>query len=113
MLGVIPGQLTDEPNAGRWNDPHNARPAHHYLLLRGLAELAAAMPRDDDVRAAVMSSLRLGLENRNRDLLERGASSKPKAIELLLFFNREFAHDVPFLRDTLSAEALGALARLV
>ena len=113
LLGVIPGQLTDEPNAGRWNDPHNARPAHHYLLLRGLAELAAAMPRDGTSRATVMSSLRLGLENRNRDLLERGASNKDKAIEVLLFVNREFANDAPFLRDTLSAATLGALARLV
>ena len=60
-----------------------------------------------------MSSLRLGLQNRNRDLLERGASNKDKAIEVLLFVNREFAYDAPFLRDTLSAEALDALARLV
>lgn len=39
-LGVLPGQMTDGPHAGRWLDPHNARPAYHYIMLRALTQLA-------------------------------------------------------------------------
>ena len=42
-LGVYPGQLTDGPRRGRWADPHNARPSYHYILVRGIAALAAAL----------------------------------------------------------------------
>jgi hypothetical protein len=38
--GVAPGQA---PN-GRWLDPHNARTVYHLILLRGVRDLAAALP---------------------------------------------------------------------
>lgn len=112
-LGVIPGQLTQGPNAGRWNDPHNARPSYHYIMLRALAQLAAVMPQNHGSRVEVMAALRLGLRARNQELRDRGAANKDKAMEVLLFLNRAFADDKEFLQDTRSAEGLDALAKLV
>jgi hypothetical protein len=113
LLGVISGQLTEGPHAGRWNDPHNARPSYHYIMLRSLAELATAMPDDDANRPTVVAALRLGLLARNKDFLDQGAPNKDKAMELLLKVNRSFAGTPDFLRETKSSDALDALAKLV
>jgi hypothetical protein len=113
LLGVIPGQLTEGPYTGRWADRHNAKPNYHYIMLRGLAELAQAMSPESPDRTRTMSALRLGLIARNRDFVERGAPTKDKAMETLLFVNRNFAGDAAFLRDTLSSDAIDALARLI
>jgi hypothetical protein len=113
MLGIIPGQLTQGPNAGRWYDAHNARPAYHYILLRGLAELLVAMPKSDPARGDVVAALSLGLKNRNQDLLERGAANKDKAVEVLILVNHGFANDLEFLRTTRSADALDAIGKLI
>jgi hypothetical protein len=113
LLGVIPGQLQRGPQAGRWHDAHNARPAYHYILLRSLAELANAMPFDYVARPRVLAALRLGLKARNKDFLDQGAPNKDSAMETLLIVNRSFAHDQQFLAETLSADALDSLARLV
>lgn len=112
-LGVIPGQLTDGQYAGRWVDPHNARPAYHYIMLRALAHLAMVMPKDDPARPEILQSLKLGLRARNQDFLGPGAPNKDHAMEVLVFVNRSFCDDKEFLRETFSAEALDALARLV
>ena len=112
-IGVIPGQLTDGPNAGRWIDPHNARPAYHYILLRGLAALTTVLPADDATRAEVIRALRLGLTARNQDFLDRGAPTKEMALSVLLLVDRALANDADVLRDTRSKEALDALGRLV
>jgi hypothetical protein len=113
LLGVIPGQLTQGPRGGRWGDAHNARPSYHYIILRSLAELAAALPADNVDSARVTAALRLGLTARNKDFLGPGAPNKDMAMETLLLVNRAFASDGAFLRDTLSADALDALAKLV
>lgn len=113
LLGVIPGQLTEGPHAGRWNDAHNARPAYHYIMLRSLAELLLELPADHAARPPVLAALRLGLAARNKDFLDKGAPNKDKAMEVLLVVNRGFANDRDFLRETMSTEALDALARLV
>jgi hypothetical protein len=113
LLGVIPGQLTQGTNAGRWSDAHNAKPNYHYIMLRGLAELAEVMPKSDPARKEILASLSLGLKNRNQDLLDHGASNKDKAIEVLVFVNRSFAGDPEFLRETRSSEALDALGKLI
>ncbi len=64
-LGLLPGQLTEGPRKGRWADAHNARPPYHYIIVRGLAALAAVMPKDDADLPAVVESLRLALSARN------------------------------------------------
>jgi hypothetical protein len=112
-LGVIPGQLTDGLRAGRWLDPHNARPSYHYIMLRALSALTAAMPSDDPARPEIVQALKLGLHARNPDFLGPGAPNKDHAMETLVFVNRDFATEPAFLRDTQSAEAFDALAKLV
>ncbi|HEY1065168.1 MAG TPA: hypothetical protein VGE52_03635, partial [Pirellulales bacterium] len=67
LLGVIPGQLTAGPRMGRWADPHNARPAYHYIMIRGLASLAAVLPESDADLPQVVAALRLALRARNPD----------------------------------------------
>jgi hypothetical protein len=113
VIGVIPGQLTEGSRAGRWLDPHNARPAYHYIMLRGLAQLAAVMPKHDPARGQIMGALQLGLRARNQDFLSRGAPNKDKAMETLLLVNRTFADEPEFLRTALVNEALEALGKLV
>jgi hypothetical protein len=112
-LGVIPGQLTDGPHAGRWVDPHNARPAYHYIMMRALAQLAAVLPENDPAAAEVRACLHLGLRARNAEFLTLGVPNKDKAMEALLLVHRLFAGDAKFLRETKSTAALDALGKLV
>jgi hypothetical protein len=113
LLGVIPGQLTVGAHAGRWNDAHNARAVYHYIMLRGLTELAEALPASSPRRAEVVAALMRGLRARNKDFLGQGAPNKDMAMETLLMVNRAFARDKAFLDESLSRDALDALARLV
>jgi hypothetical protein len=113
VLGVMPGQLTDGPLAGRWVDPHNAKPAYHYIMMRALAELASVLPADDPARPEVLRSLTLGLRARNQDFLGPGAPNKDKAMEALLVVHTALPQETALLRESLSAEALDALGKLV
>jgi hypothetical protein len=112
-LGVIPGQLTDGPRAGRWVDPHNARPAYHYIMMRALAQLVAVIPLDHVARPEIMSALSSGLKTRNADMVARGVMNKDSAMECLLLVEQVFKNDGAFLRDTQSGAALDAICRLV
>jgi uncharacterized protein YyaL (SSP411 family) len=112
VLGVMPGQLTDGPRAGRWMDPHNARPSYHYLMLGALARLASQMPAEHADRAAVMRSLKLGLTARNTEIITRGVMNKDKPIECLLLVNRLFKNDATLLSETKSSDALDTILRL-
>ena len=67
LLGVLPGQLTEGPRRGRWADPHNARPPYHYIMVRGLASLAAVMPEDDGELPKIIECLRSARCARNPD----------------------------------------------
>jgi hypothetical protein len=113
LLGVMPGQLSDGPRAGRWFDAHNARPEYHYIMLSALTQLIAVMSPDDASRPNVVQSLRLGLTARNTDIVAVGAPTKNTAIEALLRVQRVFAADRAFLDDTQSTAALDVLGKLV
>ncbi|MBU4460482.1 MAG: hypothetical protein KJ579_07945 [Verrucomicrobia bacterium] len=112
-IGVIPGQLVDGPRAGRWVDPHNARPAYHYIMLRALAQLAAVMPPQHANREEILRSLALGLKARNTEILRQGVMNRDKALEALLRVRTLPHSDDAVLRDTQSDAALGAVGRLV
>lgn len=112
-IGVIPGQLVGGIHAGRWTDPHNARPAYHYIMLRALARLAAVLPAEDPDRNEIVRCLELGLKARNFEFAARGVMNRDTAIETLLEVNRLFANDPRMLRETGSREALGVLLRAV
>lgn len=112
-LGVIPGQLTDGPHAGRWVDPHNARAAYHYIMMRALTQLVAVMPRNHLSRPEIVSALSRGLRTRNTEILAQGVMNKDHALECLLLVNQVFKDDADFLQDTRSSAALDAVCRLV
>lgn len=61
MAGVLPGQLRDGPNRGRWLDPHNARTVYLRILLRCLHDLLEALPETDPSRPALAASARLAV----------------------------------------------------
>ncbi len=110
-LGVIPGQLEDGPHAGRWMDPHNARPAYHYIMLSSLAQLAVIMPKSHPEYDRVFASLKLGLKTRNEEIVQKGIMTKDKAVEALLLVESLFGDDSDFMKDTFSDQALDVLAR--
>lgn len=111
-FGVIPGQLRDGPQAGRWLDPHNARPAYHYIMLRGLAALASRLPADAPARAEVEAALARGLVARNRDFAGPGAANKDHALQALLMVESSWRTQPGFLARTGTVPALAALERL-
>lgn len=112
-VGVIPGQLTDGPRAGRWLDPHNARPAYHYIMMRALTELVAVLPPEDRNRDQLVITLRRGLLARNSEFSGPGAATKEEAMNALLRVRQVFASDLEFLHNTQTDLALDALGRLV
>jgi acetyl esterase/lipase len=111
VLGVVPGQLEDGPHAGRWMDPHNARPAYHYIMLSSLAQLVAVMPKSHPEYERLLASLQLGLKARNSEIIERGVMSKDKVAEALLLVEFHFGDDHDFMTNTFSDQALDVLAR--
>ncbi len=111
--GVLPGQLTDGPHAGRWLDPHNARPAYHYIILRALARLWHALPESHPDRQAIYQSLLLGLQTRNAEMVSKGIMTKDVSMECLLLVQHLFAKDPEFLQKTQTLEAFDRLQHLV
>lgn len=112
-LGVYPGQLTDGPRSGRWMDAHNARPAYHYILVRGIASLAAAMKPDDPDRERAITSLRLALVTRNTEFVTQGISNKDSALEGMLAVVRLPKSDETQLRATQTREAIAVVERQI
>jgi hypothetical protein len=112
-LGVIPGQLTEGPHAGRWLDAHNARPAYHYIMMGALAQLAAGLPIEHPGHPITVSALKLGLTARNTEFATRGVMNKDKAMEALLLIFDLFVDDPTFLETTQTRTALQVLGALV
>lgn len=109
-LGILPGQLTEGPRKGRWADAHNARPAYHYIMVRGLATLAAVMPKDDTDLTAVVESLRLALAARNPDF-EKGIFNADSSMEALIRVKTLPPHVAEKLTDCKTNEAFEILER--
>lgn len=109
-LGILPGQLTEGPRKGRWADAHNARSAYHYIMVRGLAALAAVMPKDDADLPAVVESLRLALSARNPDF-EMGIFNADSTVEALIRVKMLPPHVAEKLTECKTDEALETLER--
>lgn len=109
-LGLLPGQLTHGPRKGRWADSHNARPAYHYIMVRGLAALAAVMPKDDADLPAVVESLRMALLARNPDF-EKGIFNADSSVEALVRVKLLPNHIAKKLTECKTDEALETLER--
>jgi hypothetical protein len=82
-LGIYPGQLTEGPYRGRWNDRHNARLVYHYILLRGLAALVAVLPDDDADLPRAREALVLGLRVRNAEIVRQGVANPETVLDTL------------------------------
>lgn len=82
-LGIYPGQLTEGPYRGRWNDQHNARLVYHYILLRGLASLVAVLPDDDADLPRAREALVLGLRVRNAEIVRQGVANPETVLDTL------------------------------
>lgn len=67
-VGVAPGQVAN----GRWIDPHNARTVYHHIILRGLNDLAEALPAE---RVAEIAEVEAVANPAMRALLEEWAAS--------------------------------------
>jgi hypothetical protein len=85
-LGVLPGQLQDGPNKGRWADQHNARPAYHYIMIRGLTALFAVLPDEDNDRERIATSIRTAMQARNGEFASQGIMNVDSSLEAILLF---------------------------
>lgn len=83
LLGLLPGQLRESKYVGRWLDPHNARPAYHYIIIRGLLSLLEVLPDSDPDRPAILESIRFAFRARNSDF-QKGIINADSAMEVLL-----------------------------
>jgi hypothetical protein len=70
-IGVLPGEMEN----GRWADPHNARPAYHWIMIRALLALRAALPADDAFEPALGRNLVAAIDNGAREIQDNGAPS--------------------------------------
>lgn len=104
-LGVLPGQLTSGPRTGRWLDPHNARPAYHYILLRGLLSLLAELPPGSTDRTTVGLAIRNGFAARNPDFTRDGIPNVDSAMEALLLHRSQPAELVSLIGPCGTQEA--------
>lgn len=111
-LGVLPGQLQTGDRAGRWFDPHNARPAYHYIMLRSLVALYDVLPNDDPHRDRICDALMLGLKAPNCEFESLGVPTKDKAMETLLLTRRVLAGDA-LIAQSCTDSALTVLESLV
>jgi hypothetical protein len=70
-IGVLPGEMEN----GRWVDPHNARPAYHWIMVRALLGLHAALPVGDAFEPVLRKDLVSAIDNGTREILDNGAPS--------------------------------------
>jgi hypothetical protein len=110
VLGVLPGQLTEGPRRGRWADPHNARPPYHYIMIRGLAALAAVMPQDDPDLPIIIERIRLALCARNPDF-QKGILDGESSVEALVLVDGLPEHIAAKLKGCETEQALSVLQR--
>lgn len=110
-LGVLPGQLREGPYKGRWADQHNARPAYHYIMLRGLTALFAELPTHDPIRDEISESIRIGMLARNSEFSTKGIMNVDSALEALLILKSLPAGHQEAIGFCGVDEALGILER--
>ena len=110
-LGILPGQLTSGPNAGRWADPHNAKLVYHFILLRGLASLLLELPADDVDRPAIYNALEAGLKTRNAEIIEKGGTSPDTTLEVYVRILSAKAKLAALIDDTKTPEAAKVIFR--
>lgn len=110
-LGILPGQLTAGPRAGRWADPHNARLVYHYIICRGLGALLRELPEGDPDLPRCRAALELALKARNAEILKNGVANPETVMEVLARLALWLPPSGGRLADCGRGEALALLAR--
>ncbi len=110
-LGVLPGQLQDGTYKGRWIDQHNARPAYHYIMVRGLTALFAVLPNDDPDRESIAKSIRTAMQARNDEFTSKGIMNVDSSLEAILLFKSLSADQQKAIGSCQTDEALAVLER--
>ena len=110
-LGVLPGQLQDGPYKGRWADQHNARPAYHYIIVRGLTALFAVLPDDATNRESIAMSIRAAMQARNKEFTSKGIMNVDSSMEALLLFKSLSADQRKAIGFCQTDEAFAVLER--
>ena len=110
-LGILPGQLQDGPFMGRWADQHNARPAYHYIMVRGLTALFAVLSDDDPDRDSICKSIRLAMQARNAEFTVKGIMNVDSSLEAILLFKSLSAEQQKAIGSCQTDEALAVLER--
>ena len=108
-LGIYPGQLTLGNQKGRWFDGHNARLPYHYIIVRSLVSLAAALEAGTPEHRQAKDALLLALQSRNRDFITDGVANVDSAFEALLLLEQYFPNSVGNIGDGQQYEAFDAL----
>jgi hypothetical protein len=109
-LGVYPGQLTQGANRGRWFDPHNAEVAYHYILVRSLVSLSAALKDNPHERKTSIESLLLALRARDYDFTSKGIPDVDSAFEALVLLQQYFPDSDRSIGSAQQGQALNALS---
>lgn len=78
-IGVVPGQMEN----GRWMDFHNARPAYHWILVRGMLYLLRALPPNHAYRPVLEKHLLGAIDNGAAEIRNNGAASVDTALAVL------------------------------
>lgn len=110
-LGVLPGQLHDGQYKGRWADPHNSRPAYHYIIVRGLTALFSVLPDDDPDRERIAGAIKAAMLVRNEEFTSKGIMNIDSSLEALLLFKSLPARQQQAIGSCKADEALGVLER--
>lgn len=111
-LGVLPGQLRSGPHTGRWLDPHNARSVYHWIMVRNLGLLLAALPEGHGATAEIRDTLIRALSVANNDIITKGIAATDGALEALALLQQILPAGTQ-LPDSGRQDALAAVARVV
>ena len=112
-IGVLPGQLTDGPHAGRWYDPHNARPNYHYILVRALVRYISVLEENDPTREPALVALRRALPARNGNYLAGGpVPNVASTLDALLVMERLLEDSTQIVGDFQQHAVIDTLARI-
>jgi len=110
-LGILPTQLREGPNAGRWASPTDAKMVYHFQNLRAITILLLAVPQDSTDRPALEQALRLGLKAHNETIIEQGGTSLDVTLEVYCLLLQHKEKLSALLTDTLTFDAARMIFR--
>ena len=110
-LGILPTQIKEGPNAGRWASPADAKMVYHFQNLRALTILLLAVPQDSPDHPALEQALRLGLKAHNQTIITQGGTSLDVTLEVYCLLLEHQENLSALLTDTLTFDAASMIFR--